>query len=125
MAIRYCKCGCGGEIAANASLQMTHLPGHRQRKYQRKRDARVREALRAVGGRGDVKTTPTRAASRRRDRSREAVRTRYALVHVKGSTLEILGFATAKSKRAVERAFGIVDRDDLAAVAGRHLPEPT
>jgi hypothetical protein len=49
--------------------------------------------------------------------------TRYAVVQVQGSVIEVLGFDVGKSKRAVERAFGILDRDDLAAVAGRHLPE--
>lgn len=47
---------------------------------------------------------------------------RYAIVHVKGSLIEILGFDRGKSKRAVERAFGISDRQDLAAVSERHMP---
>jgi hypothetical protein len=43
-------------------------------------------------------------------------------VQISGASIEILGFDVGKSKRAVERAFGILDRPDLAAVATRHLP---
>jgi hypothetical protein len=102
---------------------MLHLPGHRQRKYQRKKDALVREALQRVGGRASVKTTPTQPASGRKRRPRRTVSTRYALVQIRGAVIEVLGFASGKNRKAVERAFGILDRDDLAAVAGRHLPE--
>ena len=119
---RYCECGCGGEISAAASKQMKHLPGHRQRKYQRKRDARVREALRRVGGRASVKTTATQPASRRKRRPARSVSTRYALVQIQGAVIEVLGFASGKNRKVIERTFGILDRDDLAAIASRHLP---
>jgi hypothetical protein len=45
------------------------------------------------------------------------------VVQVTGSVMEVLALDSAWSKRAVERAFGISDRDDLVAVAERHLPE--
>jgi hypothetical protein len=48
--------------------------------------------------------------------------TRYAVVQIRGSVIEILGFDLGKSKRAVERAFGIDEHPGLAAVAERHLP---
>jgi hypothetical protein len=47
---------------------------------------------------------------------------RYAIVEIRGSVIEVLGFDRGKSKRAVERAFGISDRRDLAAVNERHIP---
>jgi hypothetical protein len=34
----------------------------------------------------------------------------------------VLAFDSARSRRAVERAFGISDRNDLAAIAASHLP---
>ncbi|HET9198217.1 MAG TPA: HNH endonuclease [Solirubrobacterales bacterium] len=64
---------------------------------------------------------PRKVAGRR---PRPAER-RYALVQTRASFLEVLGFATGKSKRAVERVFGITGRDDLAAIAERHLPITT
>lgn len=36
--------------------------------------------------------------------------------------IEVLGFDSGKSKRAVERAFGISERENLQAIAARHLP---
>ncbi|HET7588581.1 MAG TPA: hypothetical protein VFK14_00125 [Solirubrobacterales bacterium] len=36
--------------------------------------------------------------------------------------IEVLAFDSGKSRRAVERAFGIAGREDLAAIAARHLP---
>jgi hypothetical protein len=43
-------------------------------------------------------------------------------VQIEGAAILVLGYAKAKRKRAVERAFGISDRPDLEAVAERHLP---
>lgn len=48
--------------------------------------------------------------------------TRYAIVERRGLVLEVVGFEAARSKRAVERAFGIVDRPDISAIAERSLP---
>lgn len=62
------------------------------------------------------------AAQRRKRPSEARPETRYVLVQARASSIEVLGYATAPSKRAVERAFGIRDRDDLAAIAERHLP---
>jgi hypothetical protein len=36
--------------------------------------------------------------------------------------MEVLAFDSARSRRALERAFGISDRPDLTAIAARHLP---
>jgi hypothetical protein len=36
--------------------------------------------------------------------------------------IEVLALDSAWSKRAVERAFGISGRQDLTAIAARHLP---
>jgi hypothetical protein len=123
MAVRFCKCDCGEELPPGASKQMLYKPGHRQRRYQRRKDARVREALRAVGGRESVKTTARAAGSGRKRKEKRSSPVRYALVRRAESTLEILGFATATSKRAVERAFGISAHPDLKAIAERQLPE--
>jgi hypothetical protein len=60
-----------------------------------------------------------RNVSQRPRRRREA---RYAIVQSVGPHLDVLGFETAASKRAAEGLFGIRDRDDLHAVAARHLP---
>lgn len=79
MSERRCECGCGERLPANASAQMRHRPGHRQRKYQRKRDAEVREALAAVGGGAGVKMTPTGAPTGSRRPSRDGLGTRIYL----------------------------------------------
>jgi U3 small nucleolar ribonucleoprotein component len=67
-----------------------------------------------------------RAAQKRSEQRRQAAKkrsqTRYVLIRVSGPIIEVLGFDVGKSKRAVERAFGISDRPDLAAIAERHLP---
>jgi hypothetical protein len=63
-----------------------------------------------------------RRSARQRGGSRRS-QVRYALVEVRGSTLEVLGFAAGKSRRGVERLFGISEHDDLVAIAERHLPE--
>jgi hypothetical protein len=63
-----------------------------------------------------------RSVRNARQRRSEASPTRYAIVQTRGSIIEVLGFDVGKSKRAIERAFGIRDRDDLAAIAERHLP---
>jgi hypothetical protein len=60
-----------------------------------------------------------RNAAQRRSRPSQV---RDALVEIQGSTIEVLGFAAGKGKRSIERAFGIIDRGNLAAIAERHLP---
>lgn len=60
-----------------------------------------------------------RNVSHRPQRRRE---TRYAIVQSEGSRLDVLALDTAPSKRAVEGAFGIRDRQDLFAIAASHLP---
>lgn len=122
MSERLCKCGCSEVLDPGASLQMLYRPRHRQRRYQRERDARVRKALAAVAGAADVKMTAAKGGRGRKRRLRKSSPARYALVQISGSTIEVLGFDVGSSKRAVEGAFGIRGRDDLAAVAERYLP---
>ena len=98
---RECICGCG-EFTPNRSDQVNATPACRTRRYERASVQRQQRRQKSV------RRTPPQ--------------TRYALVERRGTTIEVLGFATAAGKRAVERAFGIVDRDDLAAVAAKHLP---
>jgi len=119
---RECRCGCEEELPAGASKQMLYKPGHRQRRYQRAKDAAVRDLVLAAGGLGNVKATATRLRKGRKRQTKERPQPRYALVESEGSRLTILGFARAASKRSVERAFGISDRPDLFALAESHLP---
>jgi hypothetical protein len=49
-------------------------------------------------------------------------RVRYAIVHVAGAVIEVLGYDIAPSRKAIERAFGIGDREDLEVVPASHLP---
>jgi len=98
---RACKCGCG-PFTPDRANQLYRVPACRTRAY------RVRRA--------------ERASRRHQSVTRTQRKTRYALVEVNGATIGVLGFDLATSKRAVERAFGISDRPDLAAIAERHLP---
>jgi hypothetical protein len=100
---RRCPCPCGEWFTPTRSTQIHATPACRTRKCRAKR---ARRAARRYAG----VTTPRPP-------------TRYAVVQIKGSVIEVLGFDVGKSRKAVERAFGIVDRSDLGAVAGRHLPE--
>jgi hypothetical protein len=63
-----------------------------------------------------------RSVRNARQRSSAQPLARYAVVQVRGSVIEVMGYSAGKSKRWVERAFGISDRGDLAAIAERHLP---
>lgn len=74
---RTCACGCGELLPPGASLQMLYRPGHRQRAYQRKRDARVREALAAVDGGTAVNVTATHSGSGRKREPRRPSRDGY------------------------------------------------
>jgi hypothetical protein len=121
---RRCGCGCGGDLPSTASVRQLYLTGHRQRRYQRQRAARVREALAAVGTAASVKTTPSGADTGRRRRTKKPSRTRYALVGaIDPRTLTILGEVTATSKRSAERDLRITHDPDTFLVAASHLPE--
>jgi hypothetical protein len=101
---------------------MLYLSGHRQRRYQREKDAAIRDLVTAAGGLGNVKATATALRSGRRRQTKQRPKPRYALVQIEGSAITILGYARAATKRAVERAFGITDRGDLFAIAVSHIP---
>jgi hypothetical protein len=120
MSVRSCQCGCGGELAPNASQQQLYLGGHRQRVYARRRSARVREALAAMDARASVKTTATAAASDRRRRIRKARQGRYLILRQDGPTFTITGAIISPSKRAAEKRVG--DQADTFVLAAGHLP---
>jgi hypothetical protein len=101
---------------------MLYLEGHRQRAYQRKKDAALRDLVSAAGGLGNVKATATALRTRRRRQTKSRPKPRYALVQIEGSTITVLGYERAASKATMERAFGITGRPDLAAVSASHLP---
>ncbi len=117
---RKCECGCGEDLPPNASAQMRHKPGHRQRKYQRKRDARVREALAATAPAASVKTTASAAPSGRRRRSGRRSPTRYALIPAEQLEQLIAGadVVEAHDRRAAARKGG----GKVVAIPARSLP---
>jgi hypothetical protein len=118
---RRCGCGCGGELPSNASDRQLYLTGHRQRKYQRQRNVRVREALAAVGVATNVNTTLSAAGSERRRRINKPRQARYLIVRQSGPNLTITGAILAQSKRAAEKRIGDDDPHTFA-VAASHLP---
>jgi hypothetical protein len=116
---RRCGCGCGGELPSNASDRQLYLTGHRQRKYQRQRNVRVRAALAAVGAAPNVNTTPSAAGSERRRRIHMPRQARYLLIRQDGPNLTITGAIVAASKRAAEKR---VNDPETVVLAASHLP---
>jgi hypothetical protein len=106
-------------LPSNASERQFYLTGHRQRKYQRKRDARVREALAATVGAASVKTTPSATDSGRRRRTSKPRQARYLLIRRSGPTLTITGAIIAAGKRAAEKR---VNDPETIVLAASHLP---
>jgi hypothetical protein len=122
--IRECRCGCGDDLPPNASEQQLYLVGHRQRAYQRKRNARVREALSATTRPADVNTTASAARSEGRRRTRERRDTRYAVIEADGPILTVItDDVLAPSKRSAEATLGIKDQADVFLIAASHLPD--
>jgi hypothetical protein len=99
--MKLCPCGCG-PFSPTRSDQKWATAACRTRGY------RVRCAQ--------------RAARRHKGVTRPVSHPRYALIQRRGASIEVLGYSLGRSKRAVERAFGMTDRDDLAAIAERYLP---
>jgi hypothetical protein len=59
---------------------------------------------------------------RRRRGSGSTGKRRYAIVAVDGPVLEVLAFGSASSRASAERSFGVVDREDLTAIAASRIP---
>lgn len=60
-----------------------------------------------------------RNASQRRS---AASLTRYAVVQISGSAIDVLALESARSRKAIRRLFGLDDHQDLDVVPARYLP---
>ena len=109
---RYCL-WCGGDISHRKKSAKHCNDSHKLQRWERLNP----------GSRAIRTSVPLHNGKKRSRRPAcERPKTRYAVVKVAGSIIEVLAFDSAKSKRSVEQAFGISARPDLVAIAERHLP---
>lgn len=108
---RPCACGCGGKLDRQQSRKAKYLPRHRQRRYQRVRDQKVRRLLAenpdpALPHAGTVKKTLPVAPAKPGGVSRKRNPTRYLVAAWKGDRLVPVDVVEAHDRDAAKREAG-------------------